>query len=274
MSDEDKHQGVESEIADMIASLGGSGESPTSKAPSSESPSTNAPATESPATGSPATEAPSTESPSTSAPATEPPEVDEKDKIIEDLRAKLADKDKPREPEKEPEPEPVKFEDQDFVGEEEFDDLINSKDGLNKLLNKVHQKAVIDTSERLTRNLPESIRDTVVLIDNLRKSSEKFYEDNSDLKPFKKVVGTVFEELVTENPDMTHDEVYTKVAEETRKRLDLSKPTNKPKETKTERKSPKLPKTGSKAGRLDTTDNKPSGMESEIDAMNKVLLGR
>lgn len=204
------------------------------------------------------------------------PDADDKDKIISDLRAKLAEKETPKEPEKPKEPEPPKFDEQDFVGDIDFDTLSDPKE-LNKLLNKTYQKAVVDVSTQFTQNLPGVVREQITTIQNLQKASEQFYKDNPDLAGFKKVVGTVFGELVEVNPDKTYSDLMAETGKEVRKRLNLSEP--KKEETTSDKKPdlklvdkgkpPKLPKSGSKAGQIPET--KPSDLSSEIDTMNKVL---
>lgn len=245
------------------------GEEPS---PGTEAPGTPSPATQSPGTDAPATQSPATQSPSTEAPATAPP--DERDQTIADLRTKLAEKDAKKEPEKTPSTEPpLSFDDQDFVGDLDLDDLSRDPKEFNALLNKVYQKAFSDAyksaTTRVTGSLPELVHSQVTLFENLRRTSEQFYEENEDLQPFKKVVKTVFEELAAENPDRSYNEIMKDVAPEVRKRLDL--PAKKA-ETKSPTKEPppKLPTKGGKAGR---TENKPSvnPLQAELEEMNKVL---
>jgi len=240
--------------------------------PITDSPGTNVPASESPATEPSGTEAPGTESPNTTAPVTEVPlELDERDKTIEELRAKLAEKESKSSTRAPSTEAPLTFEDQDFIGELDLDDLSRDPVELNKLLNKIYQKAVSDTrkviSERDLRTIPSTIDDRFNRLTTMRDLSNKFYTENKDLEPFKKVVATVFEELSEQNPKKRYDEIMKDVAPEVRKRLELPTKPQLDKGT-----PPRLPRTKGKSGRS-TEPPKLSPIESEIDEMNKVLGG-
>ena len=203
------------------------------------------------------------------------PEPDEKDKTIEDLRKKLAEKEAvPKvEPEPEPEPEPaLTLEEQDFIGELDLDELTRDPKEFNKLLNKVFTSG-IETSrkvlgEGVLRSIPDIVRSNVTAITNLNKASAEFYDNNKDLVPFKKVVAAVFEEVASENPDKKYDEVLSLVGDETRKRLDLKKVAVA--DTKDKKASPNLPRKKGSAGK---TGTKPSTepLLDEIGEMNKTL---
>ncbi len=122
--------------------------------------------------------------------------------------------------------------DEDFIGEDDLDELYRDSKRLNTLLNKVYKKGVENgrhftrkQSEELLRSVPEVVKNNIALNATLKTVSEKFYADNSDLVPFKKVVGTVFEEVAALNTDKSYKEILPKVADEVRKRLDLVKKT-------------------------------------------------
>jgi len=212
-------------------------------------------------------------------------ESDDKDKLIESLRTKLAeaesskdtkdtkdvedDKDKDN---KDDEP-PLTFEDQDFVGELDIEELIRDPKEFNKMLNSIYQKAVTDTrkvlGEGVLRSIPDIVKTNIAVMTNLKNASEKFYEDNEDLVPFKKVVAAVFEEVASENPDKKYDEVLSEVGTEVRKRLDLQKKAVK-KDVDDKGGAPKLPRRKGKSGE---PDNKPdlTPMQEELASMNDTL---
>ena len=207
------------------------------------------------------------------------PEEDEKDKVINDLKRRLEklEKEKSSEPNPEPDPDPkpaeetLEFVTQEFIGEDEdLEDLISEPGKLNKVFNKVYQQAVTDTrktlGEGVLRAIPEIVRANVSAISELQKSSDKFYEENEDLKPFKKVVAAVFEEIASDNPGKSYNELLPDVADEARKRLDLHK-----KATSTStRKSPKLPR---RKQRTVIPEDKPNTnpLLNELEEMNKTL---
>lgn len=233
---------------------------------------TDAPTTDEPVAGTDApttdepdieVDEPKTDAPATDAPTTEAP--DDRDQTITDLRAELAEKDiKPDAPTTKA---PIVFEDQDFVKDIDLDEAIRDPKEFNKILNSIYQKAVTDTQQRLGTEISQSVPNMVSVVSNLQKATDVFYGDNEDLKPFKKVVATVFDDLVTANPNKQYADIMTDVAPEVRKRLKLPEYVKKTVDKKT---SPKLPKTKSKPGR---TTNKPkiSPIEEGINAMNETL---
>lgn len=248
-------------------------ESPSTESPGTEAPGTESPGTESPSTETPGTEAPSTDAPSTEAPTTDPPEeLDEKDKIIDDLRKQLNEKSKKEEPKTEaPTTEvPLSFDEQDFLGEADFDELKEDPKKFNKFLNDFRGKIILEArkvlSEGVLRSIPEIVKNNVKISSDMQKSSDKFYSENEDLKPFKRVVAEVFEDISADNPDKTYDEILKDVGPEAHKRLNLQK------QAKTKSKDdnpPRLPK--KTRGKSPKTDPKPktAGIESEISEMNK-----
>lgn len=203
-------------------------------------------------------------------------EPDEKDKTIADLREKLVAKEEPK-----PEPEPVVkvplvLTDQDFVGELDIEEVARDSKEFNKLLNKIYQKAVTDahqmTDESVLRSIPDIVRTNLSLMIGLQKASEEFYKENEDLKPFKKVVAAVFEDLSSKEPGKKYDEVLKNVGDEVRKRLDLQKRVVALDKDKDKGKDnpPRLPH---KAGNLKGKESKPnlSPMQDELAKMNEAL---
>ena len=209
--------------------------------------------------------------------------LDEKDKVIIDLREKLAAREKAKEEVKEnieekkeeKKEEPLTVEPQDFIGDLDLDDLIRDKDGFNKLLNSLYTKGLNDArkivSEGILRDLPNNIRTNIEIANTLKATSDKFYEDNEDLKPFKKVVSAVFEDLASQSPGKKYNELLPEIAIETRKRLGLDEKTIKDIKDKRE----KIPKLPTKKGSLGDKHEKSniSPLQAELDEMNKSLLG-
>ncbi len=202
---------------------------------------------------------------------------DERDQVIVELREKLAEKEsaiekvseKEKEDEKEDETE-LTFEEQDFLGDLDIDDVMESKDSLNKLLQIVYTKGITETrkvlGEHVLREIPSIVQSNIAIMEELAKTRKEFYEENPDLEPFKKVVATVFEEVAAESPDKNAKELLEEVGKEARKRLELHKDVT---STKSEKKPPKLPE--KKTSR--TSKDKPdvSGLETELSDMNKVI---
>jgi hypothetical protein len=178
-----------------------------------------------------------------------------------------------RKPEEKPNPviEPTQITEQDFLEGEDLDDIISDSKSFNKLLNKVFLKGIElanKKNEELKNTLPETIRNNVVDIENIRKASDKFYKDNSDLSSFKGAVATVYSEIASIHPEWGIDKLLKEVEVETRKRLNLDKPE---KTNLSEKKDvPSLPRKKSQTRKI-STEHSVDPLVSDIDAMNAVL---
>jgi len=193
------------------------------------------------------------------------PKPDERDQTIADLRAKLAEKEVPREPEKKEPPKPP--EEQDFLGEVDLDELTRDPKEFNKVLNKIYQRAVVDTRSSVVETLPDIVKANIQIMNELKTTSERFYEENKDLQPFKKVVGVVFDELASANPTKNYNDLIKEVAPEVRKRLDLKKEVKEEKKEKVE--PPRLPQKGGRTGKSDKPTLEP--LQAELEEMSKIL---
>jgi hypothetical protein len=197
-------------------------------------------------------------------------EEDERDKTIAELRKKLADKEAP-EPEQEPVEEPIQFDSQSFIAEDEdLDDLVRDPEKLNEVFNKIYQRAVTDTrkvlGEGILRSIPDIVRASVDIMDKLKQMNTKFYTDNKDLEPFKKVVASVFEEIASGNPGKDMMTLLPMVATESRKRLELHKQAVQP----SDRVSPRLPRRKQRTTLLeDKPDTNP--LLKELSEMSKII---
>ncbi len=162
-----------------------------------------------------------------------------------------------------------KFEPQDFLSETtDLESLINSPEDFNTLLNNVLKKGIELGSaqkESILNSIPEIVKNNLQAINNLKDLSQKFYTENEDLKPFKKVVSTIFDETLTENPKLGYAEALKTVATETRKRLGLEKSGKKPDDSN----PPKLPKKASQ--KRTNHQQKTNPFQDEIDAMDESL---
>lgn len=214
-------------------------------------------------------------------------EETDKDKIIENLRARLNEKleEKPLVEKKEEEPkekpadkkeEPLKLEDQDFIGDLDLEDLTRDKTAFNKILNAVYTKGVNDSkriaTEGVLNTIPDIVKHNLTLFTTLKEASDTFYSENKDLVPFKRVVAAVFEEIAAKNPDKKYAELMNLTAPEARKRLELHKQAVKGEKPDDKGgKPPRLP--GAKGGQRQTPSQRPntSAIEKEISEMNSTL---
>ena len=205
-----------------------------------------------------------TDPPKTDAPTTDAP--DDRDRIIEELREELSKKNEVK-TDPPTTDAPVEIQEQDFFDDLDFDEVTENKDSFNKLLNKVYQKGVADSTGKLSRNVLQNVPQLINTITNLQKASEQFYADNEDLIKYKKDVANTFEALVKSNPDKPYNELFNDVAIETRRKLRLPDPEKK---IVDKSKPPKLPKKKSKPGKPEAKP-KLDPQAQQIEDMNKTL---
>ena len=204
-------------------------------------------------------------------PETEPEPEPDKDKIIEDLRNQLNsihDK-KVETPITSTPEESIKLESHDFIGDLDPEDIIRDKELFNNLLNNVYTRGVSDAKKMATESvlltIPDIVKSTTEILNTLKEASDNFYKENEDLKPFKKVVAAVFEDIHSQNPDKSYEDIMKTVGDESRKRLNLQKQAIKNTNV------PRLPNKTN--GRISKSEPPPlNKMEAEIEAMNKILL--
>lgn len=185
-------------------------------------------------------------------------------KQVEDLHVK-----KIPEPDPPADPEPEPIQEINFLEEGvDLDDLTRNPDLLNKILNKVFVTGMEQSrksQEDTLRAVPDIVKTNVATQAGLKREVDKFYTDNEDLKPFKKVVAAVYEELAAENADWTIAKIFEEVGNESRKRLELHKKATTPDPDPDPK--PNFPKATGK--RTPVTKPKTSDLLSDIDAMNQ-----
>ncbi len=157
------------------------------------------------------------------APAEEVDEVSALRGTIDELLAKKV--------EEEAKPPEVKLEpidvskDEDFIGDTPLDELLESKDKLNALMNKVYKSGrdhgARISKEEILKSIPDVVRNNVIVMSNIRSMADKFYQANPDLEPYKQSVASISMTLSAKNPDWEVDKLLTEVAGETRKRLGM-----------------------------------------------------
>jgi hypothetical protein len=226
----------------------------------------------------------STDVPTTDIPETEDDSEDDKDKKdepevnpykkeLDDLRKELEDLKKSKSPSTDaPTTEaPVEEEeDKDFLDGVSLEDLNESK--FNEILNRVYKEGVKSGKtfsrqeiDQLKVSIPEITEQSKAVQEELKSINDKFYSENKDLTKWKPAVGMVFAELSAANPEKSYKELLPKVAEEVRNRIGIKK-SNKEDDDEL----PPPPKRGKRSQRK-SSEQKPSEIESEIDAMNDVL---
>lgn len=247
--------------------------------PGTKTPGTTAPGTKAPGTSAPGTKAPATKSPATTAPHTEAPIEDPRDKKLRELEEKLAKLEEKKTPPptkapstKAPQTEPP-LSDEDFLSGVDLDELTRDPKLFNELLNKVRKNALAiaraeakKNSEFVVRSIPDIVKNNVALTARLKKLHDQFYDEHKDLVPWKKSVGTVMEEMISEHPDKTYEQLLPEVATEVRKRLGLHKDANRGTGN-----NPPPPPPRKKGGQRQQSKPDTSDLAKEMDEMDKAL---
>lgn len=227
------------------ASAGTSAPSTDAPAPSTDAPSTEEPAAE---TAAPSTDAPSTDEPAaeTAAPSTDAPAADEDDiPMPEDVEAayrnlvkELTGRSTPAEtePAKGTEPAPTaqqqpaapaadaKTKEVNYLEGEDFDEITESPEALNKLLNKVARSVRDEAAaadERMATRMPETLLKFVQYQSTLQREAEEFYNKNSDLQHVKPYVSQIANAIGQEHPEWTVRQVFDETANRARQVLGL-----------------------------------------------------
>jgi len=106
-----------------------------------------------------------------------------------------------------------------FVSEENFEEITSSPEALNKVLSNVYNKAV---ENALTRILP-SVNQIVAQQMHVRNLVDNFYKENADLAPYKEFVGFLANQILSKNPDWAYEKVFEEVEKLARAKLKLPK---------------------------------------------------
>ena len=248
---------------------------PGTAAPGTDPAVTEAPGTQAPGTEAPGTAAPGTSAPSTEAPHTEAPAEDPRDKELRELREENARLKGPKTkaPKTEAPSTDAPITEEDFIGDIDLDEVSRDPKAFNELMNKIRKSGIEYTRaevkkavENVIRSIPDIVKNNVALTATLKEVNERFYNDNEDLKPWKKTVAAVFEEKAAENPDKSYNDLLPEVATETRKRLGLKKDATKHKDTDT---PPRLPRKKGGPRQQPKPDTDP--LMNEMDEMDKAL---
>mgnify|MGYP000925475385 CR=1 FL=1 len=158
-------------------------------------------------------------------------EVDDKDSVIEELRRQIAElqaeigTQKTEQPKEAEQPktviEPVPF----FENDEEYDKAFEDRKTMEKVLHRVHTKAV----ESVLTAIPQIVDNVVKMQVAVNMRAADFYSRNKDLKPYAGFVGKVANDLVGKNPSVTMDDLFGNdeqeglLGKEVRKRLALKR---------------------------------------------------
>jgi hypothetical protein len=152
-------------------------------------------------------------------------QLKEKDNVIANLSKREIGKEEEKKESQEPEVQ-VTWTDANYI-DEDFDFNTLTPEKFNAILNQVAKSAAENGARTAVAKsllaLPEAVKHTVKVHSDITTAVNKFYKDNSDLKEFSKVVATVAQEIASENPELTLDELFAKAGDVTRGRLNIAK---------------------------------------------------
>lgn len=110
----------------------------------------------------------------------------------------------------------------------QFQDGSLTEDAFEKFIQGVCQLA----TEHALRSVPNTIQNLLANAVELRKVSQDFYKNYSDLEPHKGLVVKVMEQVESKHPGKSYEEIAQKTAEETRRRLRAGEGLNMNRESK------------------------------------------
>lgn len=111
----------------------------------------------------------------------------------------------------------------DFVGDEDLDEILSDKEKFNALMSKAVQMAITNSGETFLKSLPSIVQTQVATQTTLRSQVDAFYNENTDLQPVKKVVGSVANEVAALHPDWELGQIFEETAKKVREMLGLKK---------------------------------------------------
>ena len=182
---------------------------------------------------------------SMSASATTPSAPPKQDKPVEEKKQEA--------PKQVPNPQGVR----QFITKENYEEVMRDPSKLNNVLSSVYNTAV----ESTIVNIPKLVQKLINQQTTLNAKVDDFYKQHNDLVPYRKFIGFVANELSSNNPNWSLDELFDNVEKETRKRLSLNKET--PKGKSTANTKPAFAKTKKSATR-DNSSKPISELEKEL----------
>ena len=136
----------------------------------------------------------------------------------------------------------------DFLGERDMDEILDSKEAFNKFCSEIYHRARTDMREEMYLELPRISMSVVSQQMTINRAAEEFFTRNPDLAMVRKTCGTVTNEVASEHPDWTLEQVLDEMGARTRKMLGLRNPATPPKVVKGRKPALVKPKGRPRAG--------------------------
>ncbi len=104
-----------------------------------------------------------------------------------------------------------------FKDKAEYEAAFEKPEVMSEVMGRVRTSAV----QEMLKALPQVINNTIKAQLDVQTRTTKFYTENEDLAAHKQFVGYVANDLSGKNPDMTLDDLFTKLPDEVRTRIGL-----------------------------------------------------
>ena len=160
----------------------------------------------------------------------------------------------------------------DALKEYSFDNIVESEETFWKFVNDLITQVQTKTEEQTMRKIPQVVQTTAQEQMNLREKANAFYSNNPDLAHSKPFVANIVNQVYSEHPDWSFDDMLSEAADRARDALGLEKQA-KQSENQNQNQSqdkgnrnPGFAKTGQKSSRRQEGSGK-SELEKEIDGV-------
>ena len=167
-----------------------------------------------------------------------------------------------------PQEQQLQFEPIDFVGEQDIDDILETKESFNAFLQKVYEAGARASASIVSQQVPQQVSSTVTRANAMRELVEDFYGENEDLNEMRHTVAMVAQEIIKETPDVPMEDLMNQAAVRTRKMLGLPPKTKASSgnngRTRTTGKTKKPAFAGNNRGRRKTPRDQRTETEKEI----------
>jgi len=128
-------------------------------------------------------------------------------------------------------PETPKLPDQQLISEQEFDELLSSPDGYNKVMNRVGERMFQQMGQVMVDNISKQFGESIqpamanMIQENMYRANlaQQFYTSNPDLQDEPEVCQWVETRIRAEHPDWDDQRILSETGEKTRRLLNRVK---------------------------------------------------
>ena len=107
--------------------------------------------------------------------------------------------------------------------DEDLDEVLDDKQKLNSLLVRVYEQAMVDARESVLTQIPRTVLAQVQQQIHLRTTVDSFLSEHENLKPVRKTVGVIANQVAAEHPDWDLVKVLGETAERSYKTLGIKR---------------------------------------------------